>query len=291
MHHLTWIEAKKFGAVGDNSGKFLNLTDKPKVPGLEFNDLYYDLPFTRKIVVGGSEREMASSEAKLCDEFIRLFKWNGQKTHAVDNLGRPRGLVMVAAMKPGWTAVEGPPPGLGFIYDTGKKVYTLAAGIDDKDRFVPFPDDVLALKAVFPADDASMLPPTNEARRWKYDFASAKWVDAREILAAKEQKRARIISSHEAARAKAWGQYAPPFEAETWRIQLDEARNPDKPTPFLDTILAINGRDRAAFVQAILAKHEDFVRCMATHLGQQQVALSLVDACTTLSELDAIPVE
>lgn len=82
------------------------------------------------------------------------------------------------------------------------------------------------------------------------------------------------------------------FEADTWTIQREEAKmwqtNNSADTPFIDDLVALEGVDKATFVNKILTEQADYYAKISKMLVQMKGLIAKFKACTTVWDINIL---
>ena len=110
----------------------------------------------------------------------------------------------------------------------------------------------------------------------------------------KQQKLTELNSACDAELEKVYSQY-PEHEADTWFIQLQEARaylaDYETDTPFINIVAEHRGIGRHTLATSIVEKGLAFETFAAHVIGHKQRIRDQIEAVTTEAELDAIVIE
>ena len=132
---------------------------------------------------------------------------------------------------------------------------------------------------------------------WRGRYVNDEWVETGSppIDEEKSKKRREINAAADAALTMITGQY-PRSEIDSWPTQVAEAEaytaDNNAPTPFIDGLVARRpGVTKAELAGRILANATAYKALSADVFGQRQALDDLVDAATTVDEVQAIVVD
>ncbi|HFC8543182.1 TPA: tail fiber assembly protein [Neisseria weaveri] len=131
-----------------------------------------------------------------------------------------------------------------------------------------------------------------------HTWGGKKWVVSKEAKAQQlaQAKAAKLAEINQAAQAfinqSAGLDKVPDFEIRTWTIQALEAaawhKNPDAPTPTLDTIAAARGVPAETLKQKAYEKAAAFEQLTARMAGLRQAAEDKIKAVQTVEDVEAV---
>ena len=289
-------------AVVFSRGAFFRSPVKPVLP-FSFDELVCESPTNVYFrMLDGTQFLLSEEEVEACRTFCERFAESGDcPVYAYDpadgNLYRGRMTQAECEAKGYAWVTDDRPEGAAAAWDeesgTWKLYYaaitengTLLTAIDSTDC----PSCALFLTR----EEYEALPErAHDTDSW--DFASATWVDRRDLAALKKEAVLELRNLFEGVRWKSVRGFVPQYEQDTWRIQLDEARaflaDAGAATPYMDAFLAARTDDavpdREALAADILANHEAYVKAMAEVNARQWSFMKAVQSAEDGYAVDA----
>ncbi len=266
-------------------------------PSLSFlyDSLYCETPTNIYFyVLNDIQHELSSKQIDECYAYAKDFHANGDyKVYAYDpneNYNYQGYMLksVASSLSYRWTEIQ-PESDASFWNKNAKKWEQYYAALDEF-GYMRIEIDRLCKSCVmfFTKEQYDKFPkPKHDVDTW--DFISEKWVDKRNIDDLKYQYTRDIRDLFEQVRWYALDEYVPPYEQDTWRIQLDEAKaylaDETVETPYMDTFLNVrtdaDKPTKKELARDIVENSKQYTIKVAEITGYQWNFLKKLQSCTT----------